>query len=378
MVDAPDAAPTTTVWQHALATPAVGVEIAEMAFRSHPLLAYIWKKEIHKQVGFQKKTKKYPTVGNGYEPAHIFYEALSYIQREITVSQMATTGAINVEDAISTSVDLALPTNPLRVLSGDYGVVWGALTWGLEEAIVRGGPGPENIHRWLPQAKKDMAQSLSVELSTGLYSNGAADAIDGLAYWRAINGVKWGSQDIAATDTFLQGQNETITEAQFTYAKWIELLDIARLGAVGGTNSDGHKPNVCVMTTALFRKFKLWHYDKSVINQPSAGQDFATLGMPQDYMIVDGVCCFADDHLDDLKGENYGLCYFLHSDDIEIIFHKNFGFVGVDAYKMGGESPEDFTSYEIPTYLYKKGIKKMILVNFYYKRPRNLLYLVVT
>lgn len=378
MVDSPDAGPTTTIWQNALADPVHGQKIMEQTFRSHPLLKYIWKKEIAAKKGFQSDTGKYATVKNGYDPVHIKYQALSYIAREIVVAAMATTGAINVEDAITTDVDLALPTNPLRVLSGDYGCIYGAVTWGLEERVVRGGSGPKNINKWMPRVRNDIAQQLSAALSTGLYSDGTSDKIDGLAYWRATTGTKWNSQNIANTDTFLQGQAASISEAQFTYAKWIELLDIARLGAISGTNSDGHKPNVCVMTTALFRKLKVWLYDKKSIHVPQAGDDFVTLGTPQDYMMVDGVCCFADDHLDDLKSTNFGLMYFLHSDDIEVIFHSDYGFVGVDAYKMGGETPEQFTEYEIPSKLFKQGLKKIILVNFFYKRPRNLLYVTVT
>lgn len=376
MVDAPPGAMTSTIWQAALAKPEFGEEIMEQTFRSHPLLRFFWNGEIKARENFKSATNKIALIKNGYKPKHIKYSALRAIERQQIVDSMATVGAIALADAVTQTADTGLPTNPLRVLTGDYGLVYGVSTSGLEEEVVRGGIGA--IHEWGPIVQKDLAQQLSAALSTGLYSDGTSDKIDGLAMWRAVTGTKWGSQSISATDKYLQGQAASFSIAQFTYMKFIELVDQARYGAIEGTNSDGRKPNVCLMTTALFRKLKGWLYDKSVINQPEGGQQFVDLGTPEDYVMIDGVCCFADDHLDGAKSSNFGLLYMFNTNDFELIFHKDFNFVGVDAYKETGSAPEAFKRYNLPSYVWKNGIKKLILVNMYNKRPRNLLYATVT
>lgn len=380
MVDAPPQAITSTIWQAVFADPVHGKEIVEQAFRSHPTLNYFMNGEIQAIKGWMGNNPgKAPTVKNGYAPKHIYYEATSAIRRDMTVAGMATTAAIAVAAAIETSVDSALPTNPFRTLSGDYGVMEGHVTWGLEEEVVRGGSGPKNLHRWLPEIKKDLSQQLSNLLNTGLWSDGGTYKIDGFAYWRKTTGTKWGSLDLA-TDTFLQGQSGTCTWAEFTYAKFIEWVDQVRLGAIGGTNSDGHKPNVAIVTTALMRKIKGWLYDKGsiIINQDVKGNDFVTLGTPLDYVMVDGICLFADDHLDDLMSTNAGLMYLFNSADWEVIFHKAFNFGAVDAYKEGGKAAADYEPYTIPKYVYKHGAKKIVLVNFFHKRPRNFGYFTIT
>ena len=383
MVAAPPQAITSTVWQAVFADPVHGKEITEQAFRSHPTLNYFMNSEIEAIKGWMGNNPgKTPSVNNGYAPKHIFYEATSAIRRDMTVDGMATSAAIAVAAAISTSVDSALPTNPYRTLSGDYGVMEAHVTWGLEEEIVRGGPGPKNLNRWLPEIKKVLSQQLSDLLNTGLWSDGGTNKIDGFALWRAVTGTKWGSQAVNTTDTFLGGQAGTCTWAEFTYAKFIAWVDQVRLGPLlsVGANADGHKPNVAIVTTALLRKIKGWLYDKGsiIINQDVKGNDFVTLGTPLDYVMVDGICIFADDHLDDLMSSNAGLMYLFNSADWEVIFHKDYTFMDVDGYKEGGKSASSYEAYTIPTYVYKHGGKRLILCNLFHKRPRNLGYFIIT
>lgn len=377
MVDAPSAALATATWEATLAKPSVGDELLEQVFNNHPMLRFLLKGEIGRREGFQTSTTR-GKVSFGPKPKQFFYGATRAIERDLLVSQPVTSGAIHVEDAVTTTVDIALPANPLRKLSGDYGCIYGAMTMGLDEEL-RGdmtGDGYRNYQKDVVVPL--IGQQMSLMLAAGFYSDGTADQIDGLAYWRRNAGAaKWNSNAMA-TDTFLQGQVWTCTEAQFCKAKLRTAITQARLGPVGGVNSDGHKPNVMLCTTALLDKMKGWIDDKQVINLPAATTDFIELGTPEDYIIFDGVVCFADHKLDNSISAEYGLFYLLHTADIEIFLHKRWAFSGADPLKAGGDKPEALDGIELPAYLFKIVHKKIILANFFYKRPRNLLYGTVT
>lgn len=386
MVATPDAKYTTTVWEAALSAPEHGSEILEMVAKSNVLLKFMLNAELELMRGYKSRTGKAATKLNGYERQHFTYSSLSAIQRQLKVAQMATSAAIAMSAGVTTSVDLSLPTNALRVLTGDYGVVWGAMTWGLEEAI-RGSAGGKNIHEWIPIVRRDIAQTISDTLNTGMYSDGTTNKIDGLDYWFKITGTKWNSQDINTTDTFLQGQTFSCTEAQYTKERLRKWIDHAFYGTISGTRSEGLKPNLALVSTNLVRLMKGWVDDKQSIQltpqmmnqeKQAANNNFVQLGSPQDYVMFDGVCFVPDRYIDDNMSSNVGKGYLFNASDLELITHKDFGFDGTDAEKMGGQAPTKLEAYTIPGKLYKHGLKQIILINMFHKRPRNTVKFTVT
>lgn len=378
MVATPSAALATTVWQAVLSDPVHIADIREQTLQSHPLLRYCWAKSQENAKQFQAVTGKLPQRKNGYTPKHMSFGPMSRLQFDMKVGTMATTGAIAPSSAISTSADPSLPTNPLRLLSGQYGLLYGVVSYGLEEEIIFGGSGGKNVNQWLPIVKSDLAQSLSAQLSTNIYSDGSSNQFDGLAYWRATTGTKWNSSNIATTDTFLQGQALSSTSATFTYQTWRDWIRQATYGNGIGTISQGRKPKICVCTSNLFDIFAQWVYDKTVINQPAAGNQFVELGLADvDYLCIDGVIIFADDvGLATDLSTNYAVAYLFDPDDLMFCFYNQgeFGFMGVDAEKEGGQAAEKMTAIEQPAYLFKKVLKKLILANMIHMRPRNLAF----
>lgn len=375
MVDAPNAKYTTDVWQAALADPETEDVIYDQVSKKSVLARLLLNQELEGMKGWESDNKMAPLKDNGYKRKHCVYSTLSSIQRIINTTNQATSGAIAVADAISTTVDLGLSTNGTHILTGDYGTVYGAMTFGLEQEI-RGSAGGKNINEWIPQLQKHIAQSISDTLQVGMYSDGTSDKIDGIEYWVKATGVKWNSSDIAGTDTFLQGQNVTSTTAAFTKAKLRLWHDTAMYGFISDVDSPGLKPNVCLCDTATVRLMKGWIDDKQVIDLTVDGRGnmIVALGTPNDFVIFDGVCYIADVYIDSIMGNNTGQGYMFNLDDWQLITHKDYGFTGIDALSdLSVEAPAGLEHYVIPSYLKKEGYKKTVLINLYHKHPRHLL-----
>jgi len=375
MVDAPAAALATATWQAVLAKPTIGEKLLEQAFHKNVYTRFLLYGELKRR---EMAIDKGKGVNYGTRPKLFYYGATRAIERDLIVSDPVTSDAIHPEDAAAQTVDIALPTNPLRKLSGDYGCIYGAMTMGLDEQL-RGDMSGDGYRNYAQDVVVPaIGQNLSNMLSIGFYSDGTVDQIDGLAYWRrTAGGAKWNSNAMAV-DTFLQGQAFTCTEAQFCKAKLREAMMQSYLGAIGGVISEGFMPNIMITTTALFNKMKGWIDDKQVIQLPPATTAFVELGSPEQYLIFDGMVVFPDPKLDASISGEYGLFYLLHTDYMEVIINKNFSFGGIDPLKAGGEKAEALEGIELPAYLWKYVYKKIVLVNFFYKRPRNLLYGTVT
>jgi hypothetical protein len=381
MVATPAAALATATWQAVLSDPVHIADIREQTFQSHSLLRFAWAKEKMNAEEFRNATGKRATPKNGYDAQHMAFGPASRLQFDMNVDLMSTTGAIAPSASYTTSIDNALPPNPLRMLSGGYGLVYGTVPWGLEQEMIFGGEGGANVNRWLPVVKKDLAQSLSNSLSTNIYSNGGSNQFDGLAYWRATSGTKWNSNNIASTDTFLQGQALSSTVATFSYQTWLEWLDQCQYGDGIGTISQGNRPTIAIVTQKLFRLFKEWIVQKITINEPNANNEFVKYGLGNnEYLLIDGVVVFKDDvGLASDIGTDWAVGYLFDPSDLKFCFFNKgeFGFNAVDAGKMDGQAAGNFTRRDLPNYLFKSAFVKMILCNMIHMRPRNLGYFVI-
>lgn len=378
MVATPSAAYATGTWEATYARASIGSRVIDMVAQRHPLVRFLFNSELDSMRAFTATYGKPAKIANGYTPQRITLGSLSAIERHIKATTMATTGAIAMSAAQTTSADPAGATPPTRILTSDYGTLYGVTTWGLPQEV-RGTKGGENIRDWNKDVILDIGQQLSALLNTGLYSDGTTNQIDGLAYWRATTGTKWNSSNIATTDTFLQGLSATDSEAAFTLDKFREWVDASELGEISATRSEGLTPNIFMCSSAVLRKLKKWVDEKQTIElQQGKGNKFVELGTPMNYVMIDGVCCFRDPHLDTLLSTNWGIGYFMNADYMELILHPKYNFRGIDANTYDGETPEDLKTYDLPSYIFKKGKKAIILCNFYYARPRNLLYAVIT
>lgn len=352
----------------AFAGPSHDKTLMEHTFNINPLLRFLFYGEMMDQSLWAEANGGSM---KGYQPRKITYGSQRYIERSLIRTTLSETGVLALATAGANAVTTTKVT-PWETLTGSWGVVYGTMIKDLEMETY-GAPGGEN---WLPIDRPmfdQMAQEICDVLTTGFYSDGTANQFDGFEMWAAVTGTKWDSSDIAATDTFLQGQAKSTVKATLSKTDVRDAIRQAKLGAVATVNAQGKKPNFCVLDNDTFDQMKSWFDDKQTIELTTGpGVTFKELGMPDDYFFFDGVCFFPDVYLDGNLGENAGLGYMGNSDDFEVIIHEDWGFDDVDPLKHA-EAAKKLDWIRMPSLLYTYYAFRIILMNMFCRRPRNFL-----
>lgn len=352
----------------AFAGPSHDGRLQEHTFNGNPFLRFLFNGEIADQ-NYWKETNNGSM--KGYMPHKITYGSQRYIERSLIRTTLSETGVLALATAGANNVTTTKVT-PWETLTSTWGVVYGTMVKDLEMETY-GKSGGEN---WLAidQPMFDqMAQEMCATLTDGFYSDGTANKFDGLSLWSAVTGTKWDSSNIATTDTFLQGQAKSTVKATLSKTDLRDAITQATLGAVGGVYAQGRKPNFCVLDWDTFTQMKSWFDDKQTIElNQGKGTSFAELGLPDDYFYFDGVCFFPDVYHDGNLGGNQGIGYMGHTDDIEVIIHEDWGFDDVDPLKKA-EAAKKLDWIRLPSKLYTYYAFRIVLMNMFYRRPRNLL-----
>lgn len=352
----------------AFAGPSHDGTLMEHTFNGNPILRFLFNGEISDQNYWMESNNGSM---KGYEPTKITYGSQRYIERSLIRTTLSETGVLALATAGANAVTTTKVT-PWETLTGSWGVVYGTMIKDLEMETY-GNPGGENFTPIDRPMMDQMAQEICSTLTTGFYSDGTANKFDGFEMWAAVTGTKWDSSNIATTDTFLQGQAKTTVKATLSKNDFRDAITQATLGSISATYAQGRKPNFCVLDWDTFTQMKEMFDDKHTIELTAGpGVSFKELGMPDDYYFYDGVCFFPDVYLDGNLGGATGLGYMGNTYDIEVIVHEDWGFNDIDPLKHA-EAAKKLDWIRLPSKLYTYYAFRIILMNMFYRRPRNFL-----